>query len=197
VNGGSRTLVFATTNPGKLREVRELLAPDFDVLGTNDVPGGLPDVEETGTTFEANAILKARSACGATGKPALADDSGLEVDALDGRPGVLSARYGGAGLDDAGRRAALLAEMTAIPDGRRTARFVSVVALAEPGGRVRTARGTVEGRLIRESRGSGGFGYDPIFVPDGHDETFGELPPSVKNGISHRARALAIARGWF
>lgn len=190
-----RRIVFATRNPGKLREAGEILgAAGIVLVGAAELD--LPEVEETGATFEENAQLKAESAAARSGLPALGDDSGLEVDALGGRPGVLSARYGGPGLDDAGRRAKLLEELRAIPDERRTARFVCAVALATPGAPTRIARGTCEGRLLREERGTGGFGYDPIFAPDGHDRTFGELPPETKHALSHRGRALAIARTW-
>lgn len=189
------TLVFATRNRGKLAEARAILAP-LALLGAEETTPPLPDVDETGDTFEENAILKARSACLTTGQPALADDSGLEVDALGKRPGVLSARYGGPGLDDAGRRAKLLAELAGVPAENRTARFVCAIALAEPGGRVRIARGAVEGRIALAPSGNG-MCYDPLFVPHGFEETFGILADEVKNRLSHRARALAIAREWL
>ncbi len=181
-------LVFATKNRGKLAEARAILG--------HDVTGGeaLPEVDETGATFEENALLKARSAFAATGLPALADDSGLEVDALGGRPGVASARYGGPGLDDAGRRKKLLQEMTGRSD--RRARFVCAIAYVAAGVE-KVARGTCEGRLLDEERGTGGFGYDPLFVPDGYEQSFGELSSEVKNRLSHRAKALAIARAWL
>ena len=188
-------LVFATRNAGKLREAREIFGAGVTVVGAADLD--LPEVEETGETFEANAVLKAASAAKAAGVPALADDSGLEVDALGGRPGVRSARYGGPGLDDAGRRERLLEELAGVPEARRTARFVCAVALAQPDGSVRVARATCEGRIVHASRGEGGFGYDPIFAPDAHDRTFGELPPETKHALSHRGKAFAIARDWL
>lgn len=180
-------LVVATKNPGKLAEIRGILSGWEIVAGDR-----LPHVDETEETYEGNALLKARSARDATGMLALADDSGLEVTALGGRPGVRSARYGDAGLDDAGRRKRLLAELEGASD--RRARFVAAIALAWPGGREETVRGVCEGTILREERGSGGFGYDAIFRPDGFDRTFGELDEATKNRISHRARALeAIA----
>lgn len=189
-------LLVATSNPGKLRELRALLADlGLEVLGPGDVGLAL-EVEETGTTFVANAVLKARAFAAAAGLPALADDSGLEVDALDGRPGVHSARW--VAGTDADRVAALLARLAAVPAAARGARFRSVAALAWPDGRVATAEGAVEGRIAFAPRGAGGFGYDPIFLVEdgGHDgrRTMAELPPEEKNRLSHRARAVAGLR---
>lgn len=189
-----RKLVFATRNRGKLREASQILGDLVEVVGATELD--LPEVAETGDTFEENARLKARAAAAATGLPALGDDSGLEVDALGGRPGILSARYGGPGLDDAGRRKLLLKELAAVPDGKRTARFVCAVTLVVPGAPDRDARGTCEGTILREERGTGGFGYDRLFLPDGRLAGFGELPEEEKNAISHRARALAAVRDW-
>lgn len=186
-----RRIVFATRNGGKLREAREILGESWELVDAT----GLPDVVESGDTFEANAILKARSARDASSLPSLADDSGLEVDALEGRPGVRSARYGGPGLDDAGRRRLLLEEMSGVPPERRRARFVCAVALAIPGSDAfEVVRGTVEGRIATEERGSGGFGYDPVFIPEGHDASFGELPSETKHAMSHRGAALRAIR---
>lgn len=191
-----KRLVFATRNAGKLREAQEILGTHgITVVGAAELD--LPEVEETGKTFEANALLKAESAARVSGLPALGDDSGLEVDALDGRPGVYSARYGGPGLDDAGRRAKLLAELRDVPDEKRTARFVCAVAMVTPGAETRTARGTCEGRILRAEKGTGGFGYDRLFAPQGREETFGSLPAGVKHALSHRGRALAIVREWL
>lgn len=183
-------LLIATQNQGKLGEFRRLLE-GFEIVSTADVGLGDYDVEETGATFAENAILKARAYASASGLYALADDSGLAVDALNGAPGVYSARYGGAGLDDAGRRHKLLEALQHVPDDERTARFVCVIAVADPASdSVVTVEGRCEGVILREERGAGGFGYDRLFLPDGHMQTFGELPHEVKNGISHRGRAM-------
>lgn len=188
------TLLVATQNRGKLREYQRLLT-DFTLLTTVDAGLGDFDVEETGATFAENAILKARAYMQASGLITLADDSGLAVDALDGRPGVYSARYGGPGLDDAGRRAKLLADLRDVPDDRRTARFMCVVAVARPGvAEVLQVEGRVEGRILHAEHGTGGFGYDALFQPDGHAQTFGELPADVKDGLSHRGRAVAALK---
>lgn len=188
------TLLVATQNRGKLREYQRLLT-DYTLLTTADAGLGDYDVEETGATFAENAILKARAYMQASGLITLADDSGLAVDALDGRPGVYSARYGGPGLDDAGRRAKLLADLRDVPDDRRTARFMCVVAVARPGvDEVLQVEGRVEGRILYAERGTGGFGYDALFQPDGHAQTFGELPAEVKDGLSHRGRAVAALK---
>lgn len=188
------TLLVATQNRGKLREYQRLLT-DYTLLTTADAGLGDYDVEETGATFAENAILKARAYMQASGLITLADDSGLAVDALDGRPGVYSARYGGPGLDDAGRRAKLLADLRDVPDDRRTARFMCVVAVARPGvDEVLQVEGRVEGRILHAERGTGGFGYDALFQPDGHAQTFGELPAEVKDGLSHRGRAVAALK---
>ncbi len=191
-------LLIATGNPGKLREYRRLLGEtDYEIVGLEEVGLQGMEVEETGTTFAENAILKAQAYAAASRLLTLADDSGLVVDALDGRPGVYSARYGGEGLDNAGRRAHLLREMNNVPDGERSARFVCVIALHNPeSGATRTTEGTVEGRILREERDAGkGFGYDPIFQPDGYALSFGELDDDEKNRISHRGRAAAQVPG--
>jgi XTP/dITP diphosphohydrolase len=198
-----RRLLAATHNPGKAAELARLLAgAPFDLVAPRDIGLEL-DPEETGETFEENASAKAIAFAEASGLPTLADDSGLEVHALDGRPGVRSARYAGEPRDDARNLARLLAELDAVPDPRRTARFVCVVALAvppgvppvagTPPGSVRLFRGTCEGRIGREPRGTGGFGYDPVFFPAGTAETFAEMPADRKDGFSHRGRAVAAA----
>jgi XTP/dITP diphosphohydrolase len=196
-------LVIATNNPGKLREFRELLAGSGFELTTPHDLGYSFDVAETGATFAENAKLKAIAATKLTGEIALADDSGLEVDALDGRPGIYSARYAGGsrtadGMDEREQCRIVLAELEGVPDERRAARFRCVIAIALPGGQVRYADGVVEGRIGYEPRGENGFGYDPIFVVDGRDVTSAELPPDEKNTISHRGqaarRALEILR---
>jgi len=185
-------IVIATRNPKKAAEMRSLLARPGLILETAaEYPNG-PEVVEDGATFEANAIHKAVAWARATGHWALADDSGLEVDVLCGEPGVRSARYAGDDADDAANIRKLLLELEGETD--RQARFRCVLALASPDGQVRTVEGTCEGRIATEPRGSGGFGYDPVFVPYGYDRTFAELPPEEKNKISHRARALQAAR---
>ncbi len=189
-------LVVATGNPGKLAEIRGLLSGmelDADIVALRDYPRA-PKPAETGVTFQENAVIKAVAAACFTGEVAVADDSGLVVDALGGAPGVMSARYGGQGASDRDRYEELLREMEHVVDGDRTARFVCVVAVALPDGSQRTAEGSVEGAIAREPRGEGGFGYDPVFLIPELGMTFGELPPAVKNGMSHRARALVAAK---
>jgi len=184
----TREIVLATSNPGKLLEFRALLG---ELPVSLRALGAFPDVAmpEEGEIYEDNAIAKARTIARETGRPALADDSGLEVDALDGAPGPLSARYGGPELDDAGRVAHLLAALEG--EARRGARFVCVAALALPDGEVVTARGECQGTVLDAPQGQGGFGYDPVFQPEGRDRSLAQLSPAVKNEISHRARALA------
>ena len=189
-----RTLVLATLNPGKVRELRTLLGGiPFAIRPLADYPGAtLP--EETETSYRGNALLKARAAACLTGAWALADDSGLEVDALGGGPGIRSARYGGPGLDDAGRCARLLAALRAVPDGRRTARFRCVIAIVDDTGRESVVEGVAEGTITRAPRGTGGFGYDPVFFYPPLARTFGELTDGEKEGVSHRARVVALAK---
>jgi XTP/dITP diphosphohydrolase len=182
-------VVLATRNPGKLRELDRILSSQIRLAGLEDFPGA-PDVPETGATFEENALLKARAIAAHTGLAAVADDSGLCVDAMNGMPGVLSARWAGGHGDDQANLDLLLAQIADVPDARRGARFVCAAALVAPGGREWVVTGTVEGRLIRVPRGSGGFGYDPIFVPDGFAQTTAEMTAEAKNAISHRGRAF-------
>ncbi len=182
---GVRRLVIASHNAGKVREISELLEPH----GIEGVPAaalGLPEPEETGDTFLANAELKARAATGA-GLPALADDSGLAVAALGGAPGIYSARWAGPDRDFAHAMAKV---HDRLGDRPRAAAFVAALALAWPDGHVEAFEGRVEGRLVWPPRGDRGFGYDPVFVPDGHDETFGEMAPEAKARITHRALAF-------
>lgn len=189
-----QTLLIATHNQGKLREYRALLA-DLPLTVVNlDEAGIAFDVDETGTTFAENALLKARAYAQATGLLTWADDSGLEVDALDGAPGVYSARYAGPGASDEDRYRKLVRELAAMPAAPRTARFRCVVALVTPDGQAYTTDGTCEGEIIDEPRGSHGFGYDPVFFLPELDQTMAELPPEVKNRISHRGRASVAAR---
>ena len=184
----STRLLLATRNPGKLVELRRMLT-DFDVLGLADVPE-FPEAPETGATFAENALAKARDAAAATGLPSVADDSGLAVDALNGMPGVLSARWSGRHGDDRANLELLLAQVGDVPDERRGAAFVCAAALVVPGGPETVVHGAWTGRLTRAPRGTNGFGYDPIFVPDGETRTSAELSAAEKDAASHRARAL-------
>ena len=182
----------ATGNPGKLREFREILSPlGYDVQGLEDFPG--ITIVEDGETFEANALIKANTIMNQTGSPAIADDSGLVVDALGGRPGVHSARY--AGVDgpeqDAANRNLLLKELNGIPDPERSARFVCALAYCVPQQEPLIFRGTFEGAIGYEERGENGFGYDSIFLVQNDHRTSAELSPKEKNAISHRGEALA------
>lgn len=181
-------IVVASHNEGKVREIAALLAP-LGIVPVSAGSLGLPEPEETESTFAGNAILKAETAEAASGLAALADDSGLAVDALDGAPGVYSARWAGPGKDFG---AAMERVRAAMPPGAAPdARFVCALALKRPGAAAEVFEGEVRGRLTWPPRGSQGFGYDPIFVPDGHDITFGEMAPAAKHAISHRARAFA------
>lgn len=185
-------VVLATGNAGKQRELAALLSPlGLEIILQTTL--GIESAEETGTTFEANALLKARHAARASGLPALADDSGLEVDALDGRPGVWSARYAGPAANDADNNTKLLAELAGVPAARRTARYRCVIAFVrdaedpEP----LLAQGAWEGAIGEAPNGAGGFGYDPLFWPKGHSVTAAQMEPAAKNAVSHRGLALA------
>jgi XTP/dITP diphosphohydrolase len=180
-------VVIASHNPGKVEEITALLAP-FPVEAVSAGALGLPEPEETGDSFEANAALKAHAAAEASRLPALADDSGLVVPALGGAPGIYSARWAGPAKDFA---AAMARVECGLGDKDRGAAFVAVLALAWPDGHRELFRGEVPGRLIWPPRGARGFGYDPMFVPDGSSQTFGEIEPAEKHRISHRARAFA------
>jgi len=183
-------LVLATHNPGKVREIAELLAP-FGIVVLSAAALGLPEPEETGATFADNAALKARAAADASGNVALADDSGLAVTALDGAPGIYSARWAGAGKDFTAAMARVERELEAKDACDKSAKFVCALALAAPQGETEIFEGEVQGHLEFPPRGDKGFGYDPIFVADGMTETFGEIAPPTKHGMSHRARAFA------
>lgn len=186
-------LVFATRNKGKLRELRQLLQLDhLEILALDDIPG-TPEVEEDGDTFAENATKKAREIMEATGLPALADDSGLEVDALGGAPGVHSARYAGEDATDGDRINLLLSELQGVPHEQRTARFRCVVAIATPTRELYSAEGVCEGLIAFEPTGQGGFGYDPVFYLPEYGCTMAQLPQAEKNRISHRARAVEAA----
>ena len=185
-------LLLATRNVKKLTELRRILAVellDAEVMGLDDVPA-YDEPAETEPTFEGNALVKGRAAVAATALPALADDSGLCADALNGMPGVLSARWAGEPRDDAANNALLLAQLSDVPDERRGAAFRCAVAYCRPGGEQDVADGEVRGRLLRAPRGTGGFGYDPLFVPDGHEQTTAEIDAEAKDALSHRGRAL-------
>ena len=185
-------LVIATANAGKLVELDRILASSgiaVQLATLADFPGA-PDVVETGATFGENALLKAHAVAAFTGLPAVADDSGLCADALNGMPGVLSARWSGRHGDELANLNLLLAQLADVPDDRRGAHFACAAVLALPAGAEHISEGTVRGRLIREPRGTNGFGYDPIFVPDGDHRTTAELSPAEKDAISHRSRAL-------
>ncbi|MDQ2810341.1 MAG: RdgB/HAM1 family non-canonical purine NTP pyrophosphatase [Actinomycetota bacterium] len=191
-------VVLASKNEGKLRELARILAqasPQVRLVGLDVFPGA-PDVPETGATFEENALLKAHAMARFTGLPAVADDSGLCVDALNGMPGVLSARWAGRHGDDQANLDLVLAQVADVPQARLGARFVCAAALVVPGAgpddgpREWVVTGQVEGRLTRVPRGTGGFGYDPIFVPDGFDLTTAEMTADAKDAISHRGRAF-------
>lgn len=183
-------LLVATGNQGKLKEIRRLLADTpVEIIGLDAYPE-LPEVVEDGATFELNARKKALEMAAATGCLTLADDSGLMVEALDGAPGVISARYAGENGDDQANNRKLMQVMQEVPDAKRQAAFYCVMALAEPGGRCRTFEGRISGILLREPRGDGGFGYDPYFLVPEYGKTTSELPLEIKNRISHRGNAL-------
>jgi XTP/dITP diphosphohydrolase len=186
------TIVLATHNPGKLAELRRILTAsrvEVDVADLDDHPD-MPEVAETGYTFEENALLKARAVAAHTGLPAVADDSGLCVDALNGMPGVLSARWSGRHGDDEANLRLLLAQLADVPADRRAAHFYCAAALVLPSGSEHVTEGTVHGWLTDAPRGSNGFGYDPIFVPDSSGLTTAQMPAEEKDAISHRGRAL-------
>ena len=185
-------LVLASANAGKIVELNRILAAGHvgvQLAGLEEFPGA-PDVAETGATFAENALLKARAIAAFTGLPSVADDSGICVDALNGMPGVLSARWSGGHGDDATNLRLLLDQLSDVPDERRGAHFFCAAALVLPSGREHVSEGKLRGRLIREPRGSNGFGYDPIFVPDGDERTTAEMTAAEKDAISHRGRAF-------
>lgn len=192
-------LLIATRNDGKVREFASLLAdvPLLRIRGLAEFPQ-TTEVEETGSTFEENASIKARAYAAQTRLLTLADDSGLEVEALGGAPGVFSARYGGRQDSDAGRTRHLLAELELTGDLQRRARFICVIAVARPqDDALNLFKGQCDGHIARQPRGTNGFGYDPVFIPDGYSQTFGELSSKVKQHLSHRARALRPALAFL
>jgi XTP/dITP diphosphohydrolase len=183
-------LVIASRNRGKIREIEHLLAGCVGRVRSLDEFAHVPEVVEDGETFEENALKKGRAVAAATGLPALADDSGLIVDALDGRPGVRSARFSGEGATDASNNAKLLEELRGVPSERRIARFRCVAALCRPDGECRTFSGELEGVILDGPRGSGGFGYDPLFLVPEFAKTLAEIHLEIKNAASHRGKAL-------
>ena len=192
-----RRLLLASANPGKLRELRAILdGVPVELVGLAEVgKGPAPEVEETGATFLANARLKARAYAAWSGLAAVADDSGLEVDALGGAPGVRSARYAGAGASDRANLDKLLGALQDVPPGRRTARFRCAAVLFDPdSGQEWTAEAAWAGRVTDAPRGAGGFGYDPVFVPDGWDRTSAEVDQATKDAVSHRGKAFRALR---
>lgn len=193
-----RTLLIATRNRGKLKEIKKLLEDlPFNIVDLSQFPS-IETVEESGDTFADNASLKASGYARQAGVLTLADDSGLMVDALDGAPGVHSARYAGEGASDNERTGKLLGALTDVPQSQRGARFVSVIAIAQNEGKVvNMSMGECKGEIAREPRGDGGFGYDPIFIPESSTLTFGQLEAAAKNRISHRARALSKALAFL
>ena len=192
-------LVLASGNKGKLAEFQRLLEGlDVQIHSMKEYPE-IGEIVEDGSTFAENALIKARAVCKATGKPAMADDSGLAVDALNGAPGIYSARFAGEQRSDADNNAKVLQLLEGVEDGKRTARFFCVIAIVLPDGREYTAEGTCEGTILRALRGEGGFGYDPLFYVESLDKTFAELTMEEKNRISHRGhanrKAVEIIRG--
>lgn len=187
----SKSLLLGTRNPGKVKEITEILVDSGWSFRSLQEFANVESAEENGNTYSENAIAKARFYASATGLWTLADDSGLEVESLGGAPGVFSARYAGDDATDADRRELLLSELAKTGSQNRRARFVAVVAIAKADGEIlNVSEGICEGTLTFAPRGNGGFGYDPLFVPNGYDQTFAELPDDIKNRISHRARAL-------
>ncbi|MBI1810852.1 MAG: XTP/dITP diphosphatase [Nitrospirae bacterium] len=183
-------IVLATRNKKKVEEIKRIVRDMPVTIYTLDDFPGCPEVEEDGKTFEENAVKKARAVSKYTKMPALADDSGLEVYALGGAPGVFSARYAGEGADDRNNLEKLLKEMSSLPDDKRGARFVCVIALAFSGSRVETFSGYAEGLIGKETKGANGFGYDPVFYPKGHEMTFAEMSDKEKDLLSHRGKAI-------
>lgn len=181
-------MIFATKNKGKIKEIKQIL-PDFDILSMEDA-GISTDIVEDGKTFIENAIKKASEIAKLSGKMAIADDSGLEIDFLDGKPGVYSARYLGENTPYSEKNNHILHEMENVPEQQRTARFVCAIATVFPNGKIITAQDTIEGRIAFESKGENGFGYDPIFFVPELGKTTAELSPEQKNAISHRGKAL-------
>ncbi|WP_163537937.1 XTP/dITP diphosphatase [Gracilibacillus sp. YIM 98692] len=192
-----KSLIIATKNQGKMKDFKKLFEPyQVEVKSLLDLDQPIGEIEETGTTFEENAAIKAETICDKFQIPVIADDSGIEVDALDGAPGVYSARYAGEQKDDQANLVKVLHELKEVPEKERTARFVCVLAIAQPNKETIYKRGECEGYIGFEAKGSYGFGYDPIFYPEGYDKTMAELSPIQKNQISHRKKALDQIENW-
>jgi XTP/dITP diphosphohydrolase len=192
-----KELLVATRNRGKIKEIQALLGGLVETVFCSADVIGLPDTVEDGTTFIENALKKAHEASLFTKLPTLADDSGLAVDALDGRPGVYSARYAGEGAGDSANNARLLEELQNVPDGKRQAAFICALAFVTPDGAEHTFTGRVGGHILAASQGNGGFGYDPLFLVDGFDRTMAELELEEKNRISHRGQAFRQFRDYL
>lgn len=190
-----RRLLISTRNAHKVDEIREILGSNF-IISDLSALSGFPEVEETGSTFQENAAIKALAASARFDGWVIADDSGLEVDALNGAPGIRSARFSGESSTDASNRSLLLEKLISVRGKSRSARFRCVIALARQGEILANFSGSVEGVIIPQEKGTGGFGYDSLFVPDGHCETFAQLGSEIKNSLSHRARALSELKNW-
>lgn len=193
-----REVIIATKNAGKAKEFKELFKRyDINAVSLLDLDQELPDIEETGSTFEENAALKSEGIARILNKPVIADDSGLEIDALDGRPGIFSARYAGEPKDDKKNTLKVLKELENVPIEKRTARFVCVLSVSIPGSTTTFTKGFCEGTIATEESGSNGFGYDPIFIPKGYRNTMAELGAEEKNRISHRKNAMDQLEDWI
>lgn len=193
-----KELIIATNNKGKALEFKELFKDkDIDVYSLLDLTTTFPEVEETGTTFKENAQLKAEQICSLSQRAVLADDSGLVIDALNGQPGIYSARYAGLDKNDEANNEKVLRELQGVRDEERTARFVCVLALARPNLPTIFFNGYCEGKIAHHPKGTNGFGYDPIFIPKGYDQTMAQLPPEEKNNISHRSQAMKKLVKWI
>jgi XTP/dITP diphosphohydrolase len=190
-----RSLLVSTRNAHKVEEIREILGPQFLISDLSALPG-FPEVEETGSTFQENAAIKALAASARFEGLVIADDSGLEVDALNGAPGVRSARFSGESATDASNRTLLLEKLLSVRGQARSARFRCVIALARDGKVLANFSGSVKGVIIPQEKGTGGFGYDSLFIPEGYCETFAQLGADIKNTLSHRARALSELKNW-
>ncbi|SEA51787.1 XTP/dITP diphosphohydrolase [Thalassobacillus cyri] len=193
-----KELIIATKNVGKVKEFQELFHKyDIQVRSLHDLEEPIGDIEETGRTFEENALIKAEAISNQLNTPVLADDSGLEIDALDGRPGIYSARYAGEEKNDQKNLEKVLAELEGVAPENRSARFVCSIAIIQPGQKSLVKRGTCEGSIGLKPKGENGFGYDPIFIPDGYDRSMAELKPEEKNTISHRRNAILKVEDWL